>query len=627
MSERILIDPNPQKLLLLGNEAIVRGALEAGLDFFAAYPGTPSSEILDAMLSLADSVGIYAEVSVNEKIAFESCLGASWSGLRAMTSMKHVGLNVAADSLMSSAAMGTRGGFVSVVADDPNMWSSQNEQDTRLFAKFANVPLIEPSSPQEALDLTKRAFELSEKYGTLIILRTTTRLSHTRGDVRTGFLPQKIIEGKRRVGEFKKDPSRFVSLPQNSRRLKVEHASVVKRLEKEEGASFIELEGDEEAKVGIIASGTAYGYVKEALEWMGLSKVRIAKVLMPYPLPRNPLKEIFSNVDRILIVEELEPVIEEQAKLLAFEEGMRVEIHGKDFVPRDFELSPEKVAKAIASFMKKDLPIDFEELESKGKEASSLAPPVPPTLCPACPHRNTFYAIRKAASPRSIFPSDIGCYTLAFFPPLKTVDTTVDMGASISIAHGISRSSKEEKGKAVVATIGDSTFFHTGIPALANAIANGSDFILVVLDNGTTAMTGHQPNPGSTEGTKRRLSIEDIARAMGADYVEVVDPYDIKSVEAAVRKAMDVRGVRVIVARRDCALKVISDKRRRGESWNVYRVNEDLCTGCKVCINAYGCPAIKWNRDKRKAYIDPELCWGCGGCAQVCPYNAIEVMK
>ncbi|MGC9115706.1 MAG: indolepyruvate ferredoxin oxidoreductase subunit alpha [Fervidicoccaceae archaeon] len=627
MSIRQLLTPNRSKLLLLGNEAIVRGALEANLGFFAAYPGTPSSEILDAMLEVSEAAGIYAEVSVNEKVAFESCLGASWSGIRAMTSMKHVGLNVAADALMSSASMRTIGSFVAVVADDPSMWSSQNEQDTRLFARLANVPALEPSSPQEALELTRKAFELSEKHGTIVILRTTTRLSHMRGEVVTGDLPEEIAVGKRKKGEFKKDPQKFVNLPQNSRRLKLEHAKIMEAFEKEEGRGLVEIEGKESSRLGIIAGGVSYGYVKEAMNILGTKEAKIMKVMMPYPLPREPVAEFLSSLDEVLVVEELEPVIEDQVKLTAFEKGIGVKVHGKDLVPRDFELTPEKVARSLSAFLKVDLPLNLEDLEKRGKEASSLAPPVPPTLCPACPHRNTFYAIRKAATPRSIFPSDIGCYTLGYFPPLKTVDTTVDMGASISIAHGISIAGKGE-GRYVVATIGDSTFFHTGLPALANAVSNGSDFILVILDNGTTAMTGHQPNPGSPEGMRgKRISIEEVAKSMGADYVEVVDPYDIKALENALKNALSMRGVRVIVARRDCALKVVSEKRRKGESWDIYRVDESKCTGCKVCINAYGCPAIRWDREKKKAYIDEEMCWGCGGCAQVCPYDAIEVKK
>lgn len=628
MSYKYLLLPSSSKLLLLGNEAIVRGALEANLGFFAAYPGTPSSEILDAMLEVAEAAGIYAEVSVNEKVAFESCLGASWSGLRAMTSMKHVGLNVAADSLMSSASMKLRGGFVAVVADDPSMWSSQNEQDTRLFAKMANVPALEPSSPQEALELTRKAFELSEKHGTIIILRTTTRLSHTRGEVVTSSLPADITEGRRKRGEFRKDPQSFVNLPQNSRRLKLEHAKIMEAFEKEEGKTLTEIEGSDSARVGVITGGVSYGYVKEAMKWIGFSEIKIMKVMMPFPLPREPVADFLSNLDEVLVVEELEPLIEEQVKLTAFEKDIKVRVHGKDLVPRDFELTPEKVARSLAAFLKLPPPVDIESLEKAGRETSSLAPPVPPTLCPACPHRNTFFAIRKAATPRSIFPSDIGCYTLGYFPPLRTVDTTVDMGASISIAHGISIAGKGEEQKAVIATIGDSTFFHTGLPALANAISNGSDFVLVVLDNSTTAMTGHQPNPASKEGMKgKRISIEEVAKAMGADYVEVVDPYDINAVETAIKRAITVKGVKVIVARRDCALNVVSEKRRKGESWNVYRVVEDKCTGCRVCINAYGCPAIRWNREKKKAYIDEEMCWGCGGCAQVCPYNAIEVVE
>lgn len=622
-----LVSPVSNKALMLGNEAIVRGALESGLGFFAAYPGTPSSEILDAMIDIAKVLDIYAEVSANEKVAFEACLGASWSGIRAMTSMKHVGLNVASDALMSAASMGVRAGFVAVVADDPSMWSSQNEQDTRIYARFANVPVLDPSTPQDALSLTKKAYELSEKYRTIVILRTTTRLSHMRGEVETGSLPQGYGKEKRYIGEFKKDPDRFVSLPQIARRNKLEHVNAMRKLEEAEGDKLVEIEHADGSDLGIITGGVSYNYVKEAETWLGISGLRIMRTMMSYPLPRKPIADFLKSVDKVLVVEELEPVIEEQVKLIAFDEGIDVEIHGKDLVPRDFELTPEKVAISLSRFLKLDPPIDFELLERMGKETSALAPPVPPTLCPACPHRSTFYAIRKAATNRAIFPSDIGCYTLGYYPPLKTVDTCVDMGASVSVAHGIAVASRGDGGKTVVATIGDSTFFHSGLSALANAIANGSDFILVVLDNGTTAMTGHQPNPGSAEGNRgKRISIEEVAKAMGADLVEVVDPYDISAVVGTMKRAMEIKGVRVIVARRECALKSISEKRRKGETWKRYAVNAEKCTGCKACINAFGCPAIKWDASNKKAYIDPEMCWGCGSCAQVCPFDAIKVV-
>ncbi len=634
-------DKPGEKVLLLGNQAIARGALEANIAVYAAYPGTPSSELTDTMAAVAKRAGVYMEYSTNEKVAFETALAAAWSGLRAMTAMKHVGLNVAADTFLSAVGMGVEGGFVIMVADDPSMWSSQNEQDTRVYAKFANVPILEPSDPHEAKEMVKYAFELSEKFKHFVILRTTTRSSHARGDVVLGELPEEIKTGKRKFGKFKKDPTRFVDIPAHSRRF---HPQILEKIEKirEElnDCPFNWIEGDENAKVGIIAPGLSYAYVKEALAWLGVDNVKILKLGTPFPVPYGLLEKFFDGLERVLIVEELEPVVEEQVKTWAYDKGLRIPIHGKDLVPRVYEMTTRRAVEAISKFLGLETPIDFGEIDEKYRAVQEIVPPRPPSLCPACPHRNTFFAIRKAAGPKAIFPSDIGCYTLGVLPPLKTVDTTVAMGASIGVAHGLSVAMngsiaedehREGKGKQIiVATIGDSTFFHTGLPALANAIYNRSNVLIVVLDNLVTAMTGDQPNPGTGEtphGPGKQIKIEEVARAMGADFVEVVDPYDIKATYEAVKRALQVDGVSVVVSRQPCALYRIGQMRRRGEKWPVYYVIEDKCTGCKICINAYGCPAIYWDAESKKAKIDPTMCWGCGGCAQVCPFDAFAPME
>ncbi|ASJ03574.1 indolepyruvate ferredoxin oxidoreductase subunit alpha [Thermococcus profundus] len=641
VTDIVLWDKPGEKVLLLGNHAIARGALEANIAVYAAYPGTPSSELTDTMAAVAEKAGVYMEYSTNEKVAFETALSAAWSGLRAMTAMKHVGLNVAADTFMSAVGMGVEGGFVIMVADDPSMWSSQNEQDTRMYAKFANVPVLEPSSPHEAKEMTKYAFELSEKFKHFVILRTTTRSSHARGDVVLGELPEEIKTGKRKFGKFKKDPTRFVDIPAHSRKF---HPLILEKIEKirEElnNCPFNWIEGKEDAKVGIIAPGLSYSYVKEALAWLGVEDVKILKLGTPFPVPYGLLEKFMDGLEKVLIVEELEPVVEEQVKTWAYDKGLRVPIHGKDLVPRVYEMTTRRAVEAIAKFLGIETPINFAEIDEKYEKVSQIVPPRPPSLCPACPHRNTFFAIRKAAGPKAIFPSDIGCYTLGVLPPLKTVDTTVAMGASIGVAHGLSIATngslaeKEYKGgkekQIIVATIGDSTFFHTGLPALANAIYNRSNVLIVVLDNEVTAMTGDQPNPGTGQtphGPGKRILIEEVARAMGADFVEVVDPYDIKATYETIKKALKVEGVSVVVSRQPCALYRIGQMRRRGEKWPIYHVIEDKCTGCKICINAYGCPAIYWDPETKKAKIDPSMCWGCGGCAQVCPFDAFEPMK
>ncbi|ASI98890.1 indolepyruvate ferredoxin oxidoreductase subunit alpha [Thermococcus celer] len=639
VTDMVLWDKPGEKVLLLGNQAIARGALEANVAVYAAYPGTPSSELTDTMAVVAERAGVYMEYSTNEKVAFETALAAAWSGLRAMTAMKHVGLNVAADTFLSSVGMGVEGGFVIMVADDPSMWSSQNEQDTRVYAKFANVPVLEPSSPQEAKDMAKYAFELSEKFKHFVILRTTTRSSHARGEVVLGELPEEIKAGKRKFGKFKKDPSRFVDVPSNARKF---HPLVLEKIEKirEEfnEVPFNWIEGDENAKVGVIAPGLSYSYVKEALHWLGVENVRILKLGTPFPVPYGLLEKFFDGLEKVLIVEELEPVVEEQVKTWAYDKGLRIPIHGKDLVPRVYEMTTRRAVEAIARFLGIETPLDYGELDAKYKKALELVPPRPPSLCPACPHRNSFYAIKKATRARGIYPSDIGCYTLGVLPPLNTVDTTVAMGGSIGIAHGLeiaqhgSLSEKERKKekKVIVATIGDSTFFHTGLPALANAIYNRSNVLIVVLDNLVTAMTGDQPNPSTgrtPHGMGKRIPIEDVAKAMGADFVEVVDPYDIKRTYEVMKKALEVEGVSVVVSRQVCALYKVGQMRRRGEKWPIYYVDEEACTGCKICINAYGCPAIYWDEEKKQARVEPSMCWGCGGCAQVCPFGAFKPVE
>ncbi|NJE43412.1 indolepyruvate ferredoxin oxidoreductase subunit alpha [Thermococcus sp. GR6] len=641
VTDIVLWDKPGEKVILLGNQAIARGALEANIAVFAAYPGTPSSELTDTMAMVAKKAGVYMEYSTNEKVAFETALSAAWAGLRAMTAMKHVGLNVAADTFMSAVGMGVEGGFVIMVADDPSMWSSQNEQDTRVYAKFANVPVLEPISPHEAKEMTKYAFELSEKFKHFVILRTTTRSSHARGDVVLGELPEEIKTGKRKFGEFKKDPSRFVDVPANARRF---HPQILEKIEKirEElnNCPFNWIEGKEDAKVGIIAPGLSYAYVKEALAWLGIEDVKILKLGTPFPVPYGLLEKFVDGLEKVLIVEELEPVVEEQVKTWAYDKGLTIPIHGKDLVPRIYEMTTRRAVEAIAKFLGLETPIDFAELDEKYKKVSEMVPPRPPSLCPACPHRNTFYAIKKAATPRAIFPSDIGCYTLGVLPPLKAVDTTVAMGGSIGVAHGLSialngsvaedehKEGKEKK--VIVATIGDSTFFHTGLPALANAIYNRSNVVIVVVDNLVTAMTGDQPNPGTGDtphGPGKQIKIEEVAKALGADFVAVVDPYDIKAITETIKKALQVEGVSVVVSRRVCALHRIGELRRAGIKWPLYQVNEEKCTGCKVCINAYGCPAIYWDAESGKAKVDPLMCWGCGGCAQVCPFDAFEKVR
>ncbi len=625
----ILLSNEEKKVILLGNEAIARGALEAGVGVVTGYPGTPSTEVLDSLASVTRETGVYVEYSVNEKAAFESALAAAWARIRSMTIMKHVGLNVAADPLLSSVGTGVNAGFIIMVADDPSMWSSQNEQDTRYYALFSNVPVVEPVSPQEAKDMVMEVFNLSEKHGHPIILRTTTRVSHMLGDVMLGPLPEDIIKGNIRTGDFQKDIPRYTVIPAHARKMRPKILEKIERIREDlEDWPFNWIENPEE-KTGILASGISYAYVKEALEKTGLHNIKILKLSTPFPIPQKTLKEFLEDTKKVLIVEELEPIVESQVKQFVYDHGYDVEVVGKKLVPRIYELSTTKVLRAVSLFMGKPMSSYVDKILERKKSLEKDLPPRPPTLCPACPHRNTFFAIRKAVSPRSIFPSDIGCYSLGLMPPLKTVDTIIDMGASISNAHGLDKAiNRKEKKKMIVATIGDSTFFHTGIPALANAIYNNSNIVVVVLDNRVTAMTGHQPHPGTgitPSSNGKEIRIEDVAKALGANYVRVVDPYNIRETIQTIKEASESPGVSVVIARRACSLIEVSKKRRKGEKWPIYQVNPEKCTGCKICINAYGCPAIHWDDENKKAYVDTQLCWGCGGCAQICPYDAFYI--
>ncbi|HHN81078.1 MAG TPA: indolepyruvate ferredoxin oxidoreductase subunit alpha [Methanomicrobia archaeon] len=594
------------KSLMMGNEAIGRGAIEGGVSIVSAYPGTPSSEIPAYIADHAHEHNVFVEYSTNEKVALEVAIGASWSGLRALVTMKHVGVNVAADALMSLTYTGTDGGLVLVSADDPSCHSSQNEQDNRYYARLANIPTLEPSSPQEALVMTREAFALSEDVGLPVMLRPTTRSCHCRADVETGEkLPQN--EGP----AFEHDITHKVTIPAHARLLHPELLEKVERArELFEKSPFNWIEGH--GTVGVIGSGISYAYVKEAVSLLG-ADVEVLKLGTVHPLPKDLITTFITSKEKIIIVEEMEPVVEEQVKAFAYDLGLDVDIHGKDVIPRMGELTTTRVKAGLAQV----LSIQHEEHPVSD---DVVLPPRPPTLCPGCPHRATFYCINKVAK-KSIKTSDIGCYTLGVVAPLSAVDTTLCMGASIGVACGLAAAGN----KGVFATIGDSTFFHTGIPPLIDAVYNGHDINVVVLDNRTTAMTGHQPHPGTGWTATRReapkIDIAELCISLGA-YTQVVDPQDLDDTVEAMKRARDHEGVSVIVAMRPCAL-LVGPIERDAEH---FEVDTETCNGCKACIKQLGCPALLFDEESKKAEIDTLLCTGCGVCAQVCPFNAITSM-
>jgi indolepyruvate ferredoxin oxidoreductase alpha subunit len=605
--------------LLLGNEAIARGALEAGISIATAYPGTPSTEIVETLAEVGERYGVYVEWSVNEKVALEVAIGGSMMGLRALTAMKHVGVNVASDSLMSLGYAGALGGLVIVTADDPSAHSSQNEQDNRIYGIHSYIPVFEPASPQEAKDMTRDLFDLSEKYETAVFLRTTTRLAHSRGEVKLGGLVK--LERK---PAFHRDPERWCCLPPYDL---VSHQKALDRVRRlEEDLSSFKYNWVEEGskELAIVASGASYAYVKEALERLNINPT-IFKLSSTFPLPRKLAIQAL-NFERVLVVEELEPVVEDRLKVIAYEEGLKAQIFGKNLIPRVRELSTPIVASAISKIA--GVPYS----PPTPVRISLELPARPPVLCAGCPHRATYYAVKLAVARSRIKPvytNDIGCYSLGFYPPFNTADVMWCMGASLGIGSGIAKFSQDP----VVAFIGDSTFYHAGIPGLINAVYNNIPLLVVVMDNGITAMTGHQPHPGSGYGPagepRQVVKIEDLARAAGVGFVEVVDAYNINEVrdvaERAIRYVRENKRPAVVISRRPCALIELRRKRSRGEEIVPYFIDQEKCIKCGVCVDKFSCPAIV--REGDRILILPDVCVGCGVCASICPAKAIRPVK
>lgn len=621
MLKDVILDREGGKVYLLGNEAIARGAIEAGVDLVATYPGTPSSEIADTLAMacspLKEKMDYFMEYSTNEKVAFETAISASLAGKRGMAIMKHVGVNVAADPLISFAQVGSRGGFVLVSADDPGMHSSQNEQDNRWYGKLANIPVIEPSSPEEARSFTQMAFKISEKFGLPVMLRTVTRLSHSRGVVTLGKIPSREFS----KAKWERNIQTDVLLPVFAR---IQKTILQEKMEKvKQFFSKVELNWIEpgKGKTGIIASGLSYTYVKEALDNLNVD-LPVLKLSTTYPVPDTLIEEFLEGLERVAIVEELDPFIEFHVKAMT-----DIEVLGKKngYFPYNSEYNVAIVEEGIARAMDMEISKDYHQILERSKPLARMAPPRPPVLCPGCPHTASFYAIKQVAQEKdTALPSDIGCYTLAATKPLEAVETCVCMGSSAGISNGLSYVLDNP----VIATIGDSTFMHTGIPALINAVYNGSSFVLVVLDNRTTGMTGHQPHPGTGVrpcGLKgNSISIENVCRGIGVEFVEVVNPYNIRTMKDTLRKAIDHDGVSVVVSRMSCSLIWTRQRKKSGEKVPVYTVTED-CNLCMECIDSFTCPAISIKGDK--ASIDENMCVACGVCSKICPEKAIKLCQ
>ncbi|NPV89435.1 MAG: indolepyruvate ferredoxin oxidoreductase subunit alpha [Firmicutes bacterium] len=570
--------------LMLGNEAIARGAYEAGVKVGTAYPGTPSTEIIE---NLSRYPGVYTEWAPNEKVALEVGIGSSIAGARTLVAMKHVGVNVAADPLLTLAYTGVSGGLVLITADDPGMHSSQNEQDNRGYARMAKLPILEPSDSQEAKDMVRLSLELSEEYDSPVLLRITTRLAHSQSIVETAEPSQ--VELK----PYQKDAAKYVMLPVNAR---ARHAKVEERRQKlEELAETIPINRIEwgDRRIGIITSGVVYQYAKEVLP-----DASYLKLGMTNPLPRRLIEEFVRGVETAYVIEELEPIIEESVR------SWGLPVHGKDLMPRMGELSPEIIANRVLG-----------ETVSISHPAPAALPPRPPMMCPGCPHRGMFFELNRS---KVVVSGDIGCYTLGASPPLSSMDTTICMGASIGAALGMEKARGKEFARKLVAVIGDSTFIHSGITPLVDVVYNGGTTTVIILDNRTTAMTGHQNHPGTGKRvsgeTAPSLDLEALVRAIGIERVRVIDPLNVKETRQVLKEELAAEAPSVIISRRPC---VLIDKTVRPP----LAVDQEKCNGCTACIRT-GCPGLELYEEK-KVRINTQFCTSCTLCAQICPLDAI----
>ena len=576
-----------EKVIMLGNEAIARGAYEAGVKVSSAYPGTPSTEISEYLVQYKDDV--YEEWAPNEKVATEVAVGASLVGTRAMACMKHVGLNVAADPLYSVSYMGVNGGLVIVVADDPGLYSSQNEQDTRMVARAAQIPVIEPSDSAEAKEFFKTAFELSEQFDRPFIFRIPTRLAHSQGLVE---LCERVTPEDK---PYEKNIPKNVMMPGNA---KMRHIEIEKRnLELAEAADSLPINRVEmkDTKIGVITSGIPYQYVKEALP-----EASVLKLGMVNPLPRKLIEDFASKVDTLYIVEELDPVIEEQVK------SWGIKAVGKEIFTVQGEYSVNMLKKAI---LKQEL--DLKE--------PAKAPGRPPILCPGCPHRSVFYVLNKLKMHAA---GDIGCYTLGAVAPLSVIDTTMCMGSSISTLHGMEKAKGKDYIKNWVAVIGDSTFMHTGVNSLMNMVYNNATGTVIIMDNSTTGMTGHQDHAATGKTLQGdpayAINIQAVCRAMGVKNVIEVNALDIAQVEKIIKEETAKDEISVIITKTPC---VLLDKRKKP----IYTAYTDKCKKCGMCMKP-GCPAMTKNPDGT-IHIDDTMCTGCGLCKDLCKFDAIELVK
>ncbi|WP_425487507.1 thiamine pyrophosphate-dependent enzyme [Metallosphaera tengchongensis] len=584
--------------LILGNEAIAYGALASGVSVAAGYPGTPSTEIIETLMKFKD---VYAEWSSNEKIAFETAYGSAIMGARSLVTMKHVGMNVASDSIMSSSYTGVSGALVIVSAGDPGMWSSQSEQDIRHYGLMGLIPIIEPFDPQSAHDLTMRAFEISSKVGHPVILSTNTRISHVRSSVKIAPFSDPIR------GKLNKNPFKYSLVPEVAKKDREEQLERWNKI-KEEVSDMIITEGSGEKVV--VGVGISYSYVKELVQLLNPHNVKVIGVTSSVPVPESILKEL-EGADEVLVIEELDPIVENQIKEMVVDNGLHLKIMGKRLTGRVGEMDMDRVARALSEFL------NIEVKREVSSERSLEIPSRPPAMCSGCPHRSSFFFLKRGISlgglKETFYSGDIGCYSLGLLPPFNEQDSLISMGSSMGVANGVYRATSIIP----IAIIGDSTFFHSGLAGVANAVFNNLPVLILVLDNRSTAMTGQQPSPSTA------IDILDAAKGLGVKYVDVGDPFSpdfSKKIAKAVDWVKKNNGPALVVAKRACALVAID----KVKPTQLAVVDMRKCTGCTICYDHFTCPAILKREDK-KAFINPTECIGCGACVPVCPFNAISL--
>ena len=658
--DQLVTSEKGDKLFLLGNEAAVRGAIEAGVSVAATYPGTPSSEIGNILSVVAKSADMYFEFSANEKVAMEVAATAAASGLRSFTFMKHVGLNVAADSFMTTAYSGVKGGMIILVADDPSLFSSQNEQDTRNYSRLSSIPILEPSNPQEIKDMMVYGFDLSEQFGIPVILRTSTRVSHMRGIVEMGEInspkstTKEVKSDKHWLkGYFVKNPREFVPVPANALAMHERLVEKIGKIEDEANESpvneVVSFEsGVLQGKYGVISSGGAFNYAYDIVAGENLG-MDILKIALSYPTPKDLIYDFCKNLEGVFIVEEVDPILERDVLAVLGEKNLDCPVYGKidGTFPMVHEFNPDIVKESFNKVISdladdeefkaeykdefgKDLTDDLIETVEKMEFSHGLndlvdnIPTRAPTLCAGCSHRSAYFASVKAYEELGydkkdmIFASDIGCYTLGISPPYETADYLLAMGSSVGDGCGFSIATDQH----VMSFIGDSTFFHSGLSPLVNAVHNKNKFVLTILDNRITAMTGGQPNPGipidGMGDEAPAISIEDIVEAIGVKFLKIVNPHNIKKTVDIYKEALEYDGVAVVIARYPCTL-------IKGQKRKPVMEIKDSCVKCLHCVEKLACPAISYLDDK--VTVDEALCKGCTVCIQICPNKAIGVKK